>query len=216
MIKETEEICKITTSPSPPTFALASVWKPKLHLIFYLIVFLSGIFFSFLFIVIQNRGPQPKQINLHHNLPEANYLQVRDEFPMVSPYAAPDDIAYEPSKKTKSKNTEGLCDAFVTFLWLLNILWIAADHQEALSSLKVALELRALGKGDKALRLFKHALALAPKNPEILTQFGEYLEHNRRDVVTADLMYFQVSAFAVETYFCAIENVFLLSLGVDR
>lgn len=58
--------------------------------------------------------------------------------------------------------------------------------------MKVALELRAQGKDDKALRLFKHALALSPKNPEILTQFGEYMEHNRQDVVTADLMYFQV------------------------
>lgn len=75
---------------------------------------------------------------------------------------------------------------------LIKLCCVSADHQEALSSLKVALELRAQGKDDKALRLFKHALALAPKNPEILTQFGEYLEHNRQDVVTADLMYFQV------------------------
>lgn len=68
-----------------------------------------------------------------------------------------------------------------------------ATATEAMSSLKVAVELRAQGKNDKALRLFKHALALAPKNPEILTQFGEYLEHNRQDIMNADLMYFQVS-----------------------
>lgn len=62
-----------------------------------------------------------------------------------------------------------------------------------MSTLKVAIELRAQGKNDKALRLFKHALALSPKNPEILTQFGEYLEHNHQDIMTADLMYFQVN-----------------------
>lgn len=80
-----------------------------------------------------------------------------------------------------------------------------ADHQEALSSLKVAIEFRALGKDDKALRLFKHALALAPKNPDILTNYGEYLEHNRRDVVNADLMYFQVgflNVYSVIIYQC--------------
>ncbi len=70
---------------------------------------------------------------------------------------------------------------------------IFLDQQEALSTLKVALEFKTLGKDDKALRLFKHALALAPKNPEVLTQYGEYLEHNRRDILSADLMYFQVS-----------------------
>lgn len=72
--------------------------------------------------------------------------------------------------------------------------WWFLDQQEALSTLKVALEFKTLGKDDKALRLFKHALALAPKNPEVLTHYGEYLEHNRRDILSADLMYFQVSS----------------------
>lgn len=72
-------------------------------------------------------------------------------------------------------------------------LTLVLDQQEALSTLKVAIELKTLGKDDKALRLFKHALALAPKNPEVLTHYGEYLEHNRRDILSADLMYFQVS-----------------------
>lgn len=77
------------------------------------------------------------------------------------------------------------------FLSLTDLL----DQQEALSTLKVAVEFKTLGKYDKALRLFKHALALAPKNPEVLTQYGEYLEHNRRDILSADLMYFQVSIY---------------------
>lgn len=66
------------------------------------------------------------------------------------------------------------------------------DTVEALSSLKVAMEMKAQGKDDKALRLFKHALALAPKNAEVLNKYGEYLEHSRSDVVSADLLYFQV------------------------
>lgn len=56
------------------------------------------------------------------------------------------------------------------------------------------MEMKAQGKDDKALRLFKHALALAPKNPEVLNKYGEYLEHSRADVISADLLYFQVGA----------------------
>lgn len=74
------------------------------------------------------------------------------------------------------------------------------DTVEALSSLKVAMEMKAQGKDDKALRLFKHALALAPKNAEVLNKYGEYLEHSRADVVTADLLYFQVGIVVVHIY----------------
>lgn len=56
----------------------------------------------------------------------------------------------------------------------------------------MALELKLQGKMDKALRLFQHALALAPKHPEVLNKYGEYLEHSHSDVILADMMYFQV------------------------
>lgn len=52
--------------------------------------------------------------------------------------------------------------------------------------------MKSQGKLDKALRLFQHALALAPKHPEVLNKYGEYLEHSHSDVISADLMYFQV------------------------
>lgn len=70
--------------------------------------------------------------------------------------------------------------------------FFAANLQEALGTLKVAVEFKRQGKQDKALRLFDHALALAPKHPAVLTKYGEFLEHHRRDVIRADLMYFQV------------------------
>lgn len=66
------------------------------------------------------------------------------------------------------------------------------DENEALSTLKVAMELRLQGKMDKALRLYQHALALAPKHPEVLNKYGEYLEHSNSDIISADQMYFQV------------------------
>lgn len=69
---------------------------------------------------------------------------------------------------------------------------LSSDEIEALSTLKMAIELKLLGKTEKALRLYKHAMALAPKHPEILTRYGEFLEHSQADIITADLMYFQV------------------------
>lgn len=69
---------------------------------------------------------------------------------------------------------------------------LAASELEALNSLRMAGEMRLEGKEEKALRLFQHAIVLAPKHPEVLNKYGEYLEHSRRDVVLADQMYFQV------------------------
>lgn len=65
----------------------------------------------------------------------------------------------------------------------------------------MALELRLQGKMDKALRLFQHALALAPKHPEVLNKYGEYLEYSNSDIISADMMYFQVR-FHLEMRFC--------------
>ncbi|XP_059617299.1 protein adenylyltransferase Fic [Phlebotomus argentipes] len=68
---------------------------------------------------------------------------------------------------------------------------LLGQKNEALSILKVAEDFKRDGKEDKALKLFEHAIALAPKHPEILTKFGEFLEHSKRDVVKADQLYFQ-------------------------
>lgn len=69
---------------------------------------------------------------------------------------------------------------------------LSSSELEALNSLRMATEMRLEGKEDKALRLYQHAIALAPRHPEVLNKYGEYLEHSRQDVVLADQMYFQV------------------------
>lgn len=70
--------------------------------------------------------------------------------------------------------------------------YFSASTTEALSSLQVALELKSLGKIDKAMKLLEHALALAPKHPDILNHYGEMLEEVNEDIIKADQMYFQV------------------------
>nr|CAD7407217.1 unnamed protein product [Timema cristinae] len=69
---------------------------------------------------------------------------------------------------------------------------------EAVVSLQAALEMKHVGKNEKAWKLFQHAVALAPKHSDILTYYGEFLEQTQNDVLTADQLYFQALAFSPE------------------
>lgn len=64
-----------------------------------------------------------------------------------------------------------------------------ARDAEAAVSLNAALEMKKMGKSDKALKLFQHAFALSPKHPDILNHYGEFLEDTKKDVVKADQLY---------------------------
>jgi len=52
------------------------------------------------------------------------------------------------------------------------------------------------GKHDKALKLFQHAAALAPRHPDILNHYGEFLEETQNDIVMADQLYFQALTYS--------------------
>lgn len=45
------------------------------------------------------------------------------------------------------------------------------------------------GKLDKALKIYQHALALDPTHPDVLNEYGEFLEKTQHDVVKAEHMY---------------------------
>lgn len=80
-------------------------------------------------------------------------------------------------------------------------MFVAADQDnvEALIALMAANEMKSMGKGEKALKLIEHGIALAPKNPDLLNCYGELIETIRHDVVIADQMYFQVyPCFTIE------------------
>ncbi|XP_071531786.1 protein adenylyltransferase Fic [Panulirus ornatus] len=67
---------------------------------------------------------------------------------------------------------------------------------EALNTLKAARELANSGKCSRAGRLLEHAFSLAPRHPDVLIHYGEYLEQHRNDVVQADKMYLQALAIS--------------------
>lgn len=83
-----------------------SIWKPKLHLIYYFIIFASGVLFSVIMFVMLHRYPKQLQF---HNLPADNYLQVRDEFQVLSVYADEyEPLEFRSRKKSKEKkNSDG-------------------------------------------------------------------------------------------------------------
>ena len=51
-----------------------------------------------------------------------------------------------------------------------------------------------LGKFEKAGKLFEHALALSPRHPDVLTEYGEFLE--RSDVTRANQLYTRALIYA--------------------
>lgn len=66
---------------------------------------------------------------------------------------------------------------------------------EAVSSLHLALEMKEMGKLAKAQKLFQHAMALCPRHPDILTNYGEFYE-NTQDFMMADHFYVQALTYA--------------------
>lgn len=65
----------------------------------------------------------------------------------------------------------------------------AACIAEAITSLQLALEMKHSGKKKKAIKLFQHAVALAPQHPDVLNHYGEFLEHTQNDVIRANEFY---------------------------
>ncbi|GAB0089032.1 Protein adenylyltransferase Fic [Sergentomyia squamirostris] len=140
----------------------SSIGKRKMDHFLHFIVFFMGIIFSFCVIFFaKNYVDKPNFI-----LPSENFLQVREDFQVKQFFDSP---------RVSRENAADLI----------------GQKNEALSLVKIAEDFKKDGKEDKALKLFEHAIALAPKHPEILTKYGEFLEHSKRDVVKADQLYFQ-------------------------
>ncbi|KAG6804170.1 adenosine monophosphate-protein transferase Fic [Apis mellifera caucasica] len=71
----------------------------------------------------------------------------------------------------------------------------ATSTAEALTSLHLALEMKLLGKQKKAIKLFQHAVALAPCHPDILNHYGEFLEYTQNDVIKANEYYVRALSY---------------------
>lgn len=143
-----------------------------------LCTFIFGILFSFIVFIAFNRNlPSKSQLSY---ITDEHFLQIKNDygFELYDAWISKENNKNNDNELINRRNDE-----------IRN----EANEQEAIGSLKLAMEMKAAGKDDKALRLFQHALALAPKNPEVLVKFGEYLEYCKNDILTADQLYYQVS-----------------------
>ncbi|XP_052837446.1 protein adenylyltransferase Fic isoform X2 [Drosophila gunungcola] len=116
--------------------------------------------------------------SLSWKLPTAHYLQTQHEFALYS---------VEEVNTFKELYDKSITDS----IWASYTEAEQTNVKEALGALRLAHEMYLAGKDEKAARLFKHALALAPRHPEVLLRYGEFLEHNQRNIVLADQYYFQ-------------------------
>ncbi|EDW37435.1 GL25530 [Drosophila persimilis] len=138
--------------------------------------FIAGSFAAFSFHALTSSSSW--RLRQLHHLPNAHYLQTREEFAV---YSVEELNAF---KEFYDKSISDSVGASYSEAEQTNI-------KEALGALRLAQDMHLSGKDDKASRLFEHALALAPKHPEVLLRYGEFLEHNQRNIVLADQYYFQ-------------------------
>lgn len=81
-------------------------WRPKKHFIFYLIIFTSGVICScIVFIILNNKVNVTK--THRHPMTLDNFLQVRDEYPVLSPYYDGMDSGGGVNRVRKSKASRG-------------------------------------------------------------------------------------------------------------
>lgn len=159
-----------------------------------MLIFIAGTFVAFVFYDITHFGQLSSLLRrpsaqLQH-LPHENYLQIRDDFAIN---AFLPDVGGGAYKNVFSDSAEVATASPAAPDIDTNI-------KEALGSIKLAKDMRLAGKDDKAKRLFEHAFALAPKHPEVLLRYGEYLEHNHANILLADQYYFQVRNFNCKLY----------------
>ncbi|KAH0539696.1 protein adenylyltransferase Fic [Cotesia glomerata] len=99
-------------------------------------------------------------------LPSENVLNVHDESNLGLPILSPGEL------QESSSNSNDVADEF-----------------EAIASLQLALDMKLSGKRRKAIKLFQHAVALAPQHPDVLNHYGEFLEQIQNDIIRADEFY---------------------------
>ncbi|XP_058819573.1 protein adenylyltransferase Fic [Topomyia yanbarensis] len=155
-------------------------WRNRMSGFHYFVIFVSGSLVSGMMFALLNYNPNYRSLPARaapHHLPDGRFLQIADEAKVLEPYLSAVKLpgGFDSTSGGKYNRNEQH----------------DTNEQEALSSLKMATEMKLVGKDDKALRLFQHALALSPKHPEVLTKYGEFLEHNQQDVLTADHYYYQ-------------------------
>ncbi|XP_015112182.1 protein adenylyltransferase Fic [Diachasma alloeum] len=117
------------------------------------------------------------------------YLQYnKDDFPAEEPRRAFAPLPSQSFLNINEDSTIGL-PLEPAGLQPFEVVEDTACISEAITSLQLALEMKLSGKKKKAIKLFQHAVALAPQHPDVLNHYGEFLEHTQNDVIRANEFY---------------------------
>ncbi|KAJ8955371.1 hypothetical protein NQ318_003468 [Aromia moschata] len=73
---------------------------------------------------------------------------------------------------------------------------VMGTDSEVYNTLQAAIAFKLSGKSHKAMKLFEHAAAIAPENADVLNRYGEFLEQQHHDVVTADELYVKALTYS--------------------
>ncbi len=147
----------------------------------FLLVFLCGMVTSSLLALVyseffpsKNSEPSLSSGSAGSLLPDPAYLRVIDESKYFTTQMQPFSLA--------GNDNDGETNG--------------ASEAEALKNLQAALMFQKRGNVEKALKLFKHALALCPKHPVILNHYGEFLIETDEDYLEADHMFVKAATFS--------------------
>jgi len=141
---------------------------------FFLLVFISGVFAAFILSLLSDYFKA--SLKKSSSLADISDLILSIESSHTHPYFSTQVVKLDKE------------DTFVSSS--------DSKYAEALNSLNAALEMKRNHKEDKALRLFQHAIALAPKHPSVLNNYGEFLEEKREDLMQADHMFVRALTFS--------------------
>lgn len=170
----------------------ASEMRTCFHLVFISLV---------ISVTIQILWPRIQQFASHQNLCQYDILPevVKQSLPcyLTSKRRAltrrTSDVAYfvEPYslEPWSDGNGKPIRDENIPFSMPFRITEKKEALAEAVAALKAAVSSRKSGKMQKAETIIKHALALAPDHPDILTEYGILVETVRQNVVEAEELY---------------------------
>ncbi|CAG7836388.1 unnamed protein product [Allacma fusca] len=139
------------------------------------IVFLMGVLCALLLGFLQTDNPGRQKT--FQPLPLVEHIPVGEDNEYLVELGSGLGIRIDPDAECEGDNPLGL-------------------ELEAISAINVALEMKEKGKITKAQKLFQHAMALCPRHPDILINYGEFFETSRQDYLMADQLYQQALTFS--------------------
>ena len=154
----------------------------RLNRTLFVLVFLSGVAAALVTLFLSDfiRSKANSEHNNLHHFPDAAHIQVIDESASFHHFPRGTEL-----QKPKTRDVTKAEDA-------------TDCENEAFKSVDAARSSKGKKAVERAHKLFKHAMALCPKHPLVLIQYGEFMESLGEDILEADHLFVRAIAFSKE------------------